>query len=177
MSKPFKVHELLSSAELAELEGFAREPGRTIDECHEWLQARGFTLSRGAVGNWISDFRKQCLVERMNGAGGLAKAFMDAAKDSGGLAVPDAAVLQVAQLVFDTSARLASDGDVDPNDLTKMSLALQRLMLAKARLETVRSEFEDRQRQALTEGEKIAKAGGDATSVVDRVREILGVTR
>ena len=56
MPQHFKVHELLSRVELDQLEAFAREPGRTVDECHEWLQAHGFTLSRSAVGSWKREF-------------------------------------------------------------------------------------------------------------------------
>ena len=61
MSNHFKVHELLNASEMEELETFAREPGRTTDECHQWLLERSFTLSRGAVGNWLREFREQIL--------------------------------------------------------------------------------------------------------------------
>jgi hypothetical protein len=33
--------------ELDQLEAFAREPGRTIDECHQWLQERVHDQPRG----------------------------------------------------------------------------------------------------------------------------------
>jgi hypothetical protein len=171
MSHPHKVHELLSRAELDDLEAFAREPGRTIDECHEWLQAHGFTLSRGAVHNWKRKFDEQALAERMSGAGSLAQAFLSAAKDGGGLAVPDAALLQIAQQVFEAGA----SGAASPDDLNKMALTMQRLTLSKSRLEKTRGDLEARQRKALEAGEQTAKAGGSGEAVLTKVREILGI--
>src|SRR4051812_36729135 len=125
MAQPFKVHELLKDhgEDLAELEKFARDPGRTIDECHEWLLARGYTLSRSAVGTWKQSFDEQCLRERMNASGGLAKAFMEAAKSGDGMQIPDAAVLQLSQMVFEEAARLASTGDVSTEQLADLALA------------------------------------------------------
>ncbi len=112
----------------------------------------------------------------MAAGGGLAKAFMEAARESGGLAIPDAAVMQVSQMIFEAASSKAAGGDIDTKDLTQMSLALQRLMLAKARLEDVRGEFVSREKTALEEAQKIAAGGGDASSAVDKVRQILGVT-
>lgn len=167
----FKVHELLSPAELAELEAFAREPGRTVDECHDWLLERSFALSRGAVGNWLADFRERTAVDRMRAGGGLAAAVMAAAKVSGGLAVHDAAILQVGQAIFERTTM----GDVDTDELNKMSLALQRLSLSKKRVEEVRDEYIKREREAVDAAEAAVKAGGDARSVVDKVRTVLGL--
>lgn len=175
MSRHFKVHELLDERELEDLRAYAREPARTIDEVHTWLLERGYTLSRGAVHNWKQANDEELIRERMSGAGSLAKAFMEAAKDTGGLAVPDAAVLQVAQMVFE--AGTAMGGKATPGDLNKMALTLQRLMLAKSRLEQTRSEFEDREREALAEAGKVASAGGDGKSVLEKVEEILGVKK
>ena len=175
MSSHFKIHELLNSTELEELRTFAREPGRTVDEAHEWLQTRGFTMSRSAVGNWKQQFDQELIAERMSGAGGLAAAFMKAAQADGGLQIPDAAVLQLAQMIFEKGASLAGGGDVQVADLNQMALSLQRLMLAKARVETTRTEMEKRQRMAVDAASKVVEAGGDAKDVVNTVREILGI--
>lgn len=175
MANHFKIHELLSASELEELETFAREPGRTHEEILEWLQGRGFTVGRSSVGRWKQDFDQRLIAERMSGAGGLAKAFMDAARDGGGLQIPDAATLQLAQMIFETSARLAASGDVEPSELNQMALSLQRLMLAKGRLEKTRTEVEQRQQQAIEEASKVAEDGGDGRSVVEKVREILNI--
>lgn len=173
MPNHFKVHELLSAAELEQLEAFAREPGRTVDECWDWLTERSFNVSRGAVGNWLAMFRAQLVTERMTAGGGLAKAMIEAAKTSGGLAIHEANLLQVGQGLFEACQK----DDVDVKTLNQAALALQRLTLAKLRIEDVRAEFERRQRTAVEEASKVAREGGSAQSVVDKVDEILGVSR
>lgn len=168
-----KIDEELSPEELEELRKFVREVNgtRTVDECHEWVQARGYTIGRTAVGNWLQKFREELVGDRMKAGGALARALIDAAKESGGVAVADAAVMQLAQVVFEK----VSAGDLSTNDVGQLSLAMQRMSLAKKRIEDVRTEYEERQKQAIEAGSKIAKEGGDARSVVDKVREVLGV--
>lgn len=173
MAQHFKVEELLPAEELETLGKWIREANgtRTIDEVHERLQADGYTIGRTAVGNWLQKFREQLITERMQAGGGLARALMDAAKESGGVAVQDAALLQLSQLVFEQ----ATVGEIAIDDLQKLALAMQRLSLSKKRVEDVRSEFIEREKLALEAASSVAKDGGDGRSVVDKVREILGV--
>jgi hypothetical protein len=176
MPRHFKVHELLTSAELADLEAFAGEPGRTVAELEEWLLAHGFRVSRGAVWGWKRHFDERAMVERMNGSGALAKEFMAGVREGGGLAIPDAAVAQMAQMIFESAARMSAGGEIEADDLTKMSLALQRLTLAKSRIESTRAEFEQRQRAAIEQAEKTAAGGGTGASVVATIKQALGIT-
>lgn len=144
MPNHHKVHDLLSAAELAELEAYAREPGRTVDECLAWMTGpeRSFNISRGAVANWLRMFldqeRELAIAERTSSAGGLARAFMSAAKDAGGLAIHEAAITQMGQMIFEAGASLSLGGEVTPEDLKDMALALARTMKAKATVEDVR---------------------------------------
>lgn len=131
MSRPHKVHELLSRSELDQLEAFAREPGRTIDECHEWLQAQGFTMSRGAVHNWKRDFDAQVLQERFSRSGELARALKSAVADKGFEDVADAAVMQLTQVVFEQASKLEADGEIDPLDVQRMTKSLANLVGGK----------------------------------------------
>jgi hypothetical protein len=79
MPSPFKVHELLNSVELEELEAFAREPGRTIDECRDWLKARGFALSRSSVGRWLADFKAELRQARLGGSAEVGRSIVSSA--------------------------------------------------------------------------------------------------
>ena len=175
MSLPLKIHELLNSSELEELEAFAREPGRTVDEIHQWMTAKGHELSRTAAWNWQRAFNERMAAERMSGAGKLAQAFMEAARSDGGLKIPDAAVMQIAQMIFERGATLAAGEEIDPRDLSTLALAMQRLMSAKSRLETTRSEFLEREKQAVEEASKAAQGGADAPSVVETIKKSLGI--
>lgn len=175
MATRLKVEELLKGEELEQLRAFTRERVRTIDEVHEWLQAHGYTCSRGAAYSWKLKDDQERQAERMSGSGSLARVFMDAARSDGGLQIPDAAVLQVAQMVFERGAEMAANGEATPDDLNKMALAMQRLMLAKARLEATRTEFVDREKKALEAAEHAVREGKSGTDVVSKVREILGI--
>jgi hypothetical protein len=172
MAKPFKILELLNSEELAELEAFAREPGRTGEECHAWLTARGFVLSLSAVYGWLADFREKLQVERFSGASQLAKAIMGAAQGSG-VAINDAAITQIGQMIFTMAGNLSAGGELGVDDLNKLSLAMQRLALAKARTEDTRAEMRKQQQAAVEEAEKVGQQTGDVKMTCQKFREIL----
>lgn len=155
MSKPFKVHELLSAAELGELEGFAREPGRTIDECHEWLQAHGFTLSRGAVGNWLGDFKAQIMREKFSRSAELAAQLKSAVSNGEFSNVADAAVMQLVQHVFEQTAQL--DG-ADADTVVKMTQSLRNLVGSKERLTAMLAEKFDKEMASKTAAKKTITA-------------------
>ncbi len=160
-----KVEELLSPDELEALRAFISEKNgtRTIDEVHEWVQAKGYTIGRTAVGNWLQKFREQLMVERMQAGGGLARAMLEQGKNA--KEMTDAALLGITQKVFEA---LSSGEEVDADSLNKLALTMQRTTLAGKRAE-------ERAKLAVAEAEKVVEAGGDGRSVVDKVREVLGM--
>lgn len=169
MARHHKVHELLSREELDELETFAREPGRTIDECHEWLQARGFTLSRGAVGNWKQDFS---LKDQIRRASEVSRSYLDVAKQAGAAEIASASLLKFQQILFE---HLLGADDADAGELMKLSISLKTAVQAGLHVEELRKEYDARQRQAVEEAEKAAKGGASGEAVIGKVREILGI--
>jgi hypothetical protein len=157
---------------LEQLEEYARQPGRQGEEVQAWLADRKVSASRSAVYRWLQDFR---LEDNTRRAAAMTRSFIAAVKDADGMQVMDAAILQTGQMIFELGSRVADGGDVTVSDVGGLSLALQRLMLAKAREEKTRTEMEKRQQKAIEEASKVADCGGDGRSVVDKVREILGV--
>ena len=150
MPSHFKVHELLTRSELDALEAFAREPGRTVDECFQWMLERGFTLSRSAVGTWKQAFDGQLLAERFSNSGELAKALKGAIQGGNFDDIAEAAVMQLTQVVFESSAALQSGGGVDPLDVQRMTRSLNNLIGGKAGLmKIVASKFERETRKML----------------------------
>jgi hypothetical protein len=127
----FRVHELLSRDELDQLEAFAREPGRTVDECTEWLQARGFVVNRSSVGRWKREFDQQVLTERFSRSSELARAMKDAVAGGEFGNVADAAIMQLTQVIFEQSIRLEAEGKVKSGDLLNMGVALRQLVGSK----------------------------------------------
>src|SRR4051794_22339196 len=98
MPSHFKVHELLSRKELDELEAYAREPGRTVDECWIWMTERDFAVSRGAVGNWKREFDVK---DRFRASNALATTMLETAKGAGVVAINDAAMVESSRLLFE----------------------------------------------------------------------------
>jgi hypothetical protein len=173
MPQPFKVHELLERSELDELEAFARKPGVTVDACHEWMQARGFTLSRGAAGNWLREFKSLLLQERFSGSAELAKSIK-AALGAGQLQdVADAAAMQLTQVVFEQAAQLQAEGTISPKDMVNMTGALKNLVTGKRHIEKLKTEVA----AALSAAEKSARGAGagGGEAVISEVRKILGI--
>lgn len=163
-----KVEVELTPAELDELGKWIRDANgtRTTDEVHEWVQAKGYTIGRTAVANWLLKFRQEMQAERMSGSGALAKAMLTQARESDGAkAVTDATLLAITQRIFET---LSSGEEVTANDLNMMALTMQRTTLAAKRAE-------EREKLVVVEATKVVEAGGDGRAVVDKVREVLGI--
>lgn len=172
MSKPLKVHELLSREEVEELEAFVRERRRTIDECHEWLLSRGFTLSRGAVANWRDDFEQKVQQERFSRSGELARALKSAVADKGFEDVADAAVMQLTQVVFEQASKLEAEGDIDPLDVQRMTKSLSNLVGGKSALVKLLAAKFEREMKAKQE----AKPGTITAQDIAEVRKaVFGV--
>lgn len=173
MSRHHKVHELLTADELAELEAFAREPGRTIDECHQWLLERGYTLSRGAVGNWKQKLDEQVMSERMSRNGELARAMKAAVEKDGGFDdVANAALLQLVQVTFEQSSRLEAEGKLDPIDVMRMTRSLRNLIGGKAEhTKTLAAKFD----REMDERQKKRPGGAlTAEDILEARRQIFG---
>lgn len=170
MPSKFQVHILLKDrpAELAALEEFARDPARTVDDCWEWMQAKGYTLARSAVGTWKKKFDRLDAFAASNDA---ARSLVDAAKSGGVISLTEATELQLSQMLFEQLAVLQSNGEVQTKELVNVSAAMKNVVTSKRHLEKLKTEIS----AALNEAEKDAKAGGSAENVVNKVREILGI--
>lgn len=147
MAQPFKVHELLKDhgEDLAELEAYARDPGRTIDECHTWLLAKGYVLSRSAVGTWKQSFDALLMQERFSRSSELARAIKGAVSGGDFEAVADAAAMQLTQVVFEQAAKLEQDGELDPLDVQRMTRSLANLVGSQLGLKKLLAEkFDER---------------------------------
>jgi hypothetical protein len=172
MGQKLRVLELLSSDEVGKLEAFCRERARTVDECFDWVLALGFTLSRSAVGTWKQKLDEQLLGERFSRSGELAASIKSAVSGGDAVAIGDASVLQLAQVVFEQSLKLDAGGAIDPLDVMRMTRSLKNLLDGKRMVETLKSEMAAK---VIAEAEKTAKGGGDGNAVVNKVREILGI--
>lgn len=179
MSLPFKVHELLKDhgEDLAALEAFARAPGRTVDECHEWLEARGYVLSRSAVGTWKSAFTAQCMRERFSRSAELASAVTAAASaDFDGVAT--AAKMQLTNVLLEQVSQLDQDGRIDPLDIQRMTRSLGNLVGTEERQRKMLAERFDREAAAqMAEAAAAAKAAGKESTGTITAEQLAEVRR
>lgn len=165
---PLKVEVLLSRAKLDELEEFARKPGLTIDQVHEYLLGHGFTVGRTAVANWKKKFDA---TDKFAASNDVARSLVDAAKAGGTVAISDAATLQLSQMLFEQLLTLQAGGQVSTKELWGASMALKNVVTGKRHVEKLKTEIAE----ALADAEKTAKAGGSGEAVISKVREILGI--
>jgi hypothetical protein len=79
----------LTEQRLEELEEFARQPGRTGSEVHEWLKGHGVQTSERSVYRWLQDFR---LEDRTRRASEVARTYLDAAREADPAAIAEASL-------------------------------------------------------------------------------------
>ena len=171
MPPQFKVHELLGREELDALEAFAREPGRSYDEVHEWLLSRGYTLGRTAAGNWKREFDARMMRERFSRSGELAAAIKGAVDGGKFEDVAEAATMQLTQVVFEQAAQLQADGKLDPLDVQRMTKSLANLVTGKAGLmKLLAARMEREMRAAKDKGRAI-----DDQTIADVRKAVFGV--
>jgi hypothetical protein len=177
MPSQFKIDELLKDhgEDQAALEAYARDPGRSIDELQIWLESRGYVVSRGAVWNWKQKFDGLLMQERFSRSGELAAAIRDAGRSGGAVAISEAAILQLSQVIFEQAAKLEADGEVDSLDLRRLTSSLKSLLDSKQRADQIAAEFARKEKEAVEAASNVAKSGGSPVDVVRTIKEALGI--
>ena len=191
MARHFKLDQTLTPEDLAALRAFALVPGKTIDQCCDWLEAHGYVLHRpgqtsngqtssgqaaasadvihrSAVGTWVA---AQRATDRFSSSRQLAEAMTEAARGGGVLALTDASLVTLSEQLLAKLMALQAEEVVKTEDLVNISNALRRVVDAKSLLE----EFRKQQAEAVAQAERLAKGGGSATSVVDAIKRALGL--
>jgi hypothetical protein len=143
MSLQYKVETLLSRQELDQFEAFCREPGRKVDEAHEWMLGHGYTLSRSATHNWLADFKERETLARLRSADGstarIAEA-LEAAEDGSPGTVVKAAMRVFQRQLFDLLA--SPEHELSSKDVLSFSRAFQALAGAERIVEELKGKFE-----------------------------------
>jgi hypothetical protein len=173
MSRSHKVLEVVKDrAELDSLEAFVRDdPDCTVDKTHEWLLGKGYVISRGAVHNWLREFKANDEVRR---AAEISRAYLDLGKEVGAVGVADASLQRFQQLLF---SHLMDEGAKDAGDLMKLSISLKTAVQSGRQIEQLRQEQAAREQKAIEEADKVVKAGGGGEAVAEKMRELLGLKK
>ncbi|MGE5608938.1 MAG: phage protein Gp27 family protein [Bacillota bacterium] len=173
MARHFKVLDILSDADRAEYEALLRQPSTTVDAALEWLAARGYSISRGAVHN-----HKRSFAEVLNGvkrSAEMAASFAQVAKDSGVEGLSEASLARFQQLMMEKLMELDPQDGLDSSELLNLSIALKTAVGTKQQIEKLKADFEAKNRAAVEEAAKKAQAGASGADVVATIKKALGI--
>jgi hypothetical protein len=159
------VQKRMTPADLGEFEEYARSASRTIDQCHAWARAKGYTtLSRSSIYNWTKWLARSDRAAEIVEA---SRAIMDAAKEKGTAAVADAAILQLSSMIFEKTLSMEEGGKANAKDLLSLSWALKNVVMGKRYILALRAEVGE----ALKAAEKQRATPEQLTA---KIRAILG---
>jgi hypothetical protein len=170
-----KVDKLLTPGHSEEYESFLADRRHTLDDAEAWLKERGYTVSRRATDEHRRRFR--LAVNSMRDSARLATAMTgEAAKGpEGRLTFTDGMMIRSEQVLMEQLVNINEKQEVEPERLKNLSGCVASAVAARERYETVRAQFEARNREALRAGQQLAKAGATGKDVVARMQEIMGV--
>jgi hypothetical protein len=126
-----------------------------------------------AVRRHAEQFRQR--VEAVRQAAEMSYACAELARQTGTPVLADGAVGRFETLLSQALFAMEAGGALDKEQWDVMGKALTSAVTNRARVEEVRQAFEEAKRRAAHAAEAAAKDGADGTTVVDRVKEILGV--
>jgi len=166
MSRHFKVSEFLATRtpeERAEYDAIVRDSRTTVDDAHAWLLEHGYDGSRHSAANHKKRNFDDVLKD-VRARAEMAAAIGRVAREKGAGTIRDAALACFEQRLMD----LVEDSEITIKDAATIALTFQRVGLAAWRNETAL-------KKAVEEASKVAQRGGNVESVIDKVREVLGM--
>lgn len=177
MSRKYRVDEVLAeldAADRAAYEELLRRPATTINDLLAWLSERGLQVSRGAV--WKHRRNFQDVLDGVRRSAEMARAFADVARQGGIESLGEASLARFQQLMTEKLLSLDAEGEMDSKELLQLSMAMNAAATTRQRIETVKREFEERQREALDRAQAAAASGATGADVVATIKQALGIT-
>ncbi len=179
MSRKYRVDQVLaapevSDADRAEYQALLRQPATTIDDLLDWLDERGFAVSRGAVWKHRRNFQET--LDGVRRSAELARAFADVAREGGVESLGEASLARFQQIMAEKLLSIDVDGDMDAKELLQLSMAMNQAATTKQRIEKVKREYEQRQQDALARAQAAAAGGASGADVVATIKQALGIT-
>jgi hypothetical protein len=169
-----KVDEVLKPEDREPYAAFCRAPGTTNRTAQQWLLARGYRVSYGAVHRHRRRTTRQIMEVRRSAE--LAVELGRIARAAGSAVIGDAALTRFEQVVMEQLCRTSLTKRLSPKDLSDLGRSVGTAVTARSRMEELRREFDKQKRAALRAAERAAnKRGATPRDVALRMREILGV--
>lgn len=176
MSRKFKVDEVLADLGPKERDAYQallRQPASTVDDALKWLAEHGCQVSRGAV--WKHRRNYQDVLDGVRRSAEMARAFAAVAREGGVETLGEASLARFQQLMTEKLMRLDSEGELDAKELAMLSQAMNSAANTRQRIDAIKADYEERQRLAIAKAQAAATSGADGASVVDTIKQALGI--
>lgn len=165
-----KIAKALSPEDLKELHKALSTPGVTYDDVVDWLKARGYQISRSAVGRYGKDFLSR--LERLREVEEKARTIVSEVGDA--LAMEEAAAKIFTQKVLE---HLLSIDDLSGQKFGSLMMAFSKLQASSTQRERLKTDIQKKINEAAEEVNKVAKAKGLSDEAASEIRQkILGIT-
>lgn len=165
-----KIAKALSPEDLKEIHKSLSTPGVTYDDVVDWLKARGYQISRSAVGRYGKDFLSR--LERLKEVEEKARTIVSEVGDA--LAMEEAAAKIFTQKVLE---HLLSIDDLSGQKFGSLMMAFSKLQSSSTQRERLKADIQKKINEAADEVNKVAKAKGLSDEAASEIRQkILGIT-
>jgi hypothetical protein len=166
---PLKLDKLVSGKDKTVLDRLVADPGKTIDDIHQFLLGKGYDVSRVAVANyrrrWFEELTEVRRCARFAGAlTEVAEAVSPETHARGSLVGVD-------QIVLQEIHKLRKKELITPKDLSDWSDSLDRALDIRKRLDAITR----RNAKAATKGQQGWAPLSNGVEIANTVRRILGV--
>ena len=173
-----KVDKILGGAGplREEYERLVEDPNTYLRHLAAWFKERGHTVNLTAIR--IHRNRHIERFKRVRDAAQSAAAFCEITRKSGGGAgsFVEAAQGHFEMKLMEQMSELARAGKMEPAQWETYCKTLKGTVATRQEVEQMREEYRQRAAEAARAAEEAAKQGCSPGDVVDRVREILGLT-
>lgn len=164
-----KIAKALTPEDLKELHKSLATPGVTYDDVVDWLKARGYQISRSAVGRYSKDFLSR--LERLKEVEEKAKTIVSEVGDA--LSMEEAAAKIFTQKVLE---HLLSIDDLSGQKFGSLMMAFSKLQSSSTQRERLKADLQKKIAVAAEEVSEAAKSNGLSEKAAEEIRKkILGI--
>lgn len=166
-----KIAKALSPGDRDEINKRLATPGVTYDDIVEWLDGKGYKISRSAVGRYGKDFLSK--LERIHEVEQKARAIVAEAGD--GLPMEEAVSKVFTEKVL---SHLLELDDLSGQKFGSLMMAFAKLQSSSTQRERLKTEHQKKAKAAAESVKEKAKKGGLSEEAIKKIEEdILGIVR
>lgn len=162
-----KVEHLLKPEDRDAYYGLLRRPSTTLRSARQWLLDRGYDVGQHSVLRHLQQFRHR--VDAVREAAEISLACGELARQTGTQVLADGAMARFEMLLSQALFDIEAGGKLDRSQWEMLGKALTHAVSNRAKLEELRRSL------AETAPAPAPDATPDTDTVVDRVKQILGV--